>query len=205
MVTGLYVGREPDNTGPCGRPRWRSGNRWERVDRSWRGIVMDTYALEKLTGWTPELSPPPGSPLYGVRALAGDVRLPLHVAALVNPQTLRPVPVESHENTCSDGSIDPLARHGGAAGPGRRIPRPRDQDGCAFCRRRRHRRAGADHRAKSQQQMGSARRRGKSAGRIRRDRDPGGDESAPRRLHVADGIDWSADGGVRWGRRRWIV
>ena len=25
----------------------------------WRGMVMDTYALEKLTGWTPELSPPP--------------------------------------------------------------------------------------------------------------------------------------------------
>ena len=34
---------------------------------------MDTYALEKLTGWTPELSPPPDSPLYGWRVLAGDV------------------------------------------------------------------------------------------------------------------------------------
>ena len=44
----------------------------ERVDRSWRGIVMDTYALEKLTGWTPELSPPPDSPLYRWRVLAGD-------------------------------------------------------------------------------------------------------------------------------------
>ena len=39
---------------------------------------MDTYALEKLTGWTPELSPPPDSPLYGVRALAGDFPLPLY-------------------------------------------------------------------------------------------------------------------------------
>jgi 4-amino-4-deoxy-L-arabinose transferase-like glycosyltransferase len=68
--TGLYVGREPDNTGPL----WASINAvrepLERVDRSWRGIVMDTYALEKLTGWTPELSPPPQSPLYRARPLA---------------------------------------------------------------------------------------------------------------------------------------
>src|ERR1019366_1986836 len=44
----------------------------ERVDRCWRGIVMDTYALEKLTGWTPELSPPPDSPLYCWRQLGGE-------------------------------------------------------------------------------------------------------------------------------------
>jgi len=31
---------------------------------------MDTYALEKLTGWTPELSPPPDSPLFRWRVLA---------------------------------------------------------------------------------------------------------------------------------------
>jgi hypothetical protein len=34
---------------------------------------MDTYALEKLTGWTPELSPPPDSPLFKWRVLAGEV------------------------------------------------------------------------------------------------------------------------------------
>ena len=44
----------------------------ERVERSWRGIVMDTYALEKLTGWTPELSPQQDSPLYRARTLAGE-------------------------------------------------------------------------------------------------------------------------------------
>jgi hypothetical protein len=33
---------------------------------------MDTYVLERLTGWTPELSPPPDSPLYRWRLLAGD-------------------------------------------------------------------------------------------------------------------------------------
>jgi hypothetical protein len=35
--------------------------------------VMDTYALDKLTGWTPELSPPPDSPLYRWRVLAGEI------------------------------------------------------------------------------------------------------------------------------------
>ena len=47
----------------------------ERVERSWRGIVMDTYALEKLTGWTPELSPPPDTPLFRWRVLADNTPL----------------------------------------------------------------------------------------------------------------------------------
>jgi hypothetical protein len=42
----------------------------ERDDRVWRGIVMDTYALEKLTGWTPELSPLPDTPFFRWRVLA---------------------------------------------------------------------------------------------------------------------------------------
>ncbi len=79
---GLYVGREPDNDNA--NPIWASTTAvrepLERVDRVWRGIVMDTYALEKLTGWTPELSPPEGSPLYRWRVLAGDVRPRLQVA-----------------------------------------------------------------------------------------------------------------------------
>ena len=54
----------------------------ERVERIWRGIVMDTYALEKLTGWTPELSPPPDTPLYRWRVLAGDVGPAVCFAAL---------------------------------------------------------------------------------------------------------------------------
>ena len=69
--TGLYVGREPDNTSPLWIPKTAIRQPLARVDRSWRGIVMDTYALEKLTGWTPELSPPPDSPLYRWRVLAG--------------------------------------------------------------------------------------------------------------------------------------
>ena len=83
--TGLYVGREPDNH-PA-NPLWASVTAirepLERVDRVWRGIVMDTYALEKFTGWTPQLSPPEGSPLYRWRVLAGEIeRWPLRVAGL---------------------------------------------------------------------------------------------------------------------------
>jgi 4-amino-4-deoxy-L-arabinose transferase-like glycosyltransferase len=71
---GLYVGREPDNlsTNPLWNATTAVREPLERVQRSWRGIVADTYALEKMTGWTPELSPPPDSPLYGWRVLAGD-------------------------------------------------------------------------------------------------------------------------------------
>ena len=80
--TGLYVGREPDNINPLWAATTAVREPLERVDRSWRGFVMDTYALEKLTGWTPELSPPPDSPLYRWRLLAGDIRRSLPVAAL---------------------------------------------------------------------------------------------------------------------------
>jgi 4-amino-4-deoxy-L-arabinose transferase-like glycosyltransferase len=75
--TGLYVAREPDNANPVWDATTAVRQPLERVDRSWRGIVMDTYALEKLTGWTPELSPPPDSPLYRWHWLAGDFQLTL--------------------------------------------------------------------------------------------------------------------------------
>ena len=74
--TGLYVGREPDDETPLWASTTAVREPLERVERSWRGIVMDTYTLEKLTGWTPELSPPPDSPLYRWRVLAGDVMPP---------------------------------------------------------------------------------------------------------------------------------
>jgi len=82
--TGLYVGREPDDRTPIWASTTAVREPLERVERSWRGIVMDTYTLEKLTGWTPELSPPPDSPLYRWRVLAGEVHPPWRVAALAN-------------------------------------------------------------------------------------------------------------------------
>jgi 4-amino-4-deoxy-L-arabinose transferase-like glycosyltransferase len=70
--TGLYVAREPDHTGAIWARTTAVREPLERVQRVWRGVVMDSYALEKLTGWTPELSPPPDSPLYQWRWLAGE-------------------------------------------------------------------------------------------------------------------------------------
>ncbi|MGJ4951769.1 glycosyltransferase family 39 protein [Bradyrhizobium sp. HKCCYLS20291] len=70
---GLNVVREPDNTGRLLADTSARREPLERVERVWRGQVMDSYALEKLTGWTPELSPPPDSPLYQWRWLAGDL------------------------------------------------------------------------------------------------------------------------------------
>ena len=71
---GLYVAREPDHRLPLWDLTTARRQPLERVERVWRGVVMDTYALEKLTGWTPELSPPPASPLFRWRVLAGDCR-----------------------------------------------------------------------------------------------------------------------------------
>jgi hypothetical protein len=79
---GLFVGRDPDSSNPLWASTTAIRQPLERVERRWRGTLMDTYVLEKLTGWTPELSPPPDSPLYGVRALAGDVGTPWRVAGL---------------------------------------------------------------------------------------------------------------------------
>ena len=72
---GLYVAREPDNRLPLWGLTTARRQPLERVKRVWRGVVMDTYALEKLTGWTPELSPPPDSPLFRWRVLAGTTQL----------------------------------------------------------------------------------------------------------------------------------
>jgi hypothetical protein len=81
---GLYVAREPDQTNPVWAATTAVRTPLGQVERSWRGVMMDTYALEKLTGWTPDLSPPPDSPLYRWRVLAenstaGEWRLALAV------------------------------------------------------------------------------------------------------------------------------
>jgi 4-amino-4-deoxy-L-arabinose transferase-like glycosyltransferase len=81
--TGLYVAREPDQESPIWNATTAVREPLERVDRVWRGVVMDTYALEKLTGWMPELSPRKDSPLFPSRVLAGEVRR-LNVADLAS-------------------------------------------------------------------------------------------------------------------------
>jgi hypothetical protein len=79
--TGLYVAREPDQANPAWASTTAIREPLERVERSWRGVVMDIYALQKLTGWTPELAPPPDSPLFRARTLAGDFSPSVQIAA----------------------------------------------------------------------------------------------------------------------------
>src|SRR4029078_6479895 len=73
---GIYVGREPDNRSSLWENIAAKREQLGEVERSWRGRVMDTYVLEKLTGWTPELSPPKDSPLFQWRVLPGGFRRP---------------------------------------------------------------------------------------------------------------------------------
>jgi 4-amino-4-deoxy-L-arabinose transferase-like glycosyltransferase len=85
---GLYVGREPDDRLPLWNLTTARREPLERVERSWRGTVMDTYALEKLTGWTPELSPPKDSPLFRWRVLAAKTP-PRTIAAAMKDRDKR--------------------------------------------------------------------------------------------------------------------
>ena len=67
---GLYVAREPDDKVPWFAGTMAMREKLGRVERVWRGVVMDSYAMEKITGWTPELAPPKDSPLFRWRVLA---------------------------------------------------------------------------------------------------------------------------------------
>jgi len=84
--TGLYIAREPDNRLPLWDLTTAKRQPLERVERSWRGVVMDTYALEKLTGWTPELAPPPDTPLFRWRVLADNTQPPSSLLAVALAQ-----------------------------------------------------------------------------------------------------------------------
>lgn len=67
---GIYVGREPDTRSPLWDTIAVKREHFGQVERRWRGVLTDTYVLDKLTGWTPELSPPKDSPLFQWRVLA---------------------------------------------------------------------------------------------------------------------------------------
>ena len=101
---GLYVGREPDNHSAIWAATTAIREPLEEVKRRWRGVVMDTYALEKLTGWTPELSPPKSSPLFQWRWLAGDTKL-FNFAILTNDREKRHDQGEVHNVSVSNCCI----------------------------------------------------------------------------------------------------
>jgi 4-amino-4-deoxy-L-arabinose transferase-like glycosyltransferase len=86
--TGLYVAREPDNRLALWDLTTAKRQPLERVERVWRGIVMDTYALEQLTGWTPDLAPAPDTPLFRWRVLANNTQ-PRITAAATNDRDKR--------------------------------------------------------------------------------------------------------------------
>ena len=77
-----WVAREPENESPVWAATTAVREPLERVNRVWRGMVMDSYALEKLTGWTPDLTPPPDTPLFRWRVLAGSAPNSLFAVAL---------------------------------------------------------------------------------------------------------------------------
>lgn len=67
---GLYIGRQPDDRSPLWDSIPAMREPLAQAERRWRGVLIDTYTLDKLTGWTPELSPPKDSPLFQWRVLA---------------------------------------------------------------------------------------------------------------------------------------
>jgi hypothetical protein len=87
---GIYVGRKPDNIASLWETIPAKREPLETVERRWRGLVMDTYALEKLTGWTPELSPPKDSPLFQWRVLA-EAKSLLRLVVLLPQQISRKI------------------------------------------------------------------------------------------------------------------
>ena len=109
--TGLYVGRVPDNRLLLWNDTTAVRTPLEIVERSWRGIVMDTYALEKLEGWMPNLSPPPESPFFRWRVLAA-MRPATVVIAAQGRDKRQAQTKEENAGEENAGS----ARHGGGAG-----------------------------------------------------------------------------------------
>jgi 4-amino-4-deoxy-L-arabinose transferase-like glycosyltransferase len=99
--TGLYVARDPDQLLPLWDLTGAKREPLERVERVWRGTMMDTYALEKITGWTPDLSPPPDTPFFRWRVLARNAR-PSNDPGLKRDREKRRITGEA-DHVCSDG------------------------------------------------------------------------------------------------------
>jgi 4-amino-4-deoxy-L-arabinose transferase-like glycosyltransferase len=103
---GLYVARAYDYKLPIWDLTSAKRERLEQIDRVWRGEVMDTYTLEKITGWTPELSPPPDTPFFRWRVLADNARQ--DAPAFNDSRGKRRILGDVRE-ICSDGSGSAVA------------------------------------------------------------------------------------------------
>lgn len=66
---GLYVDSTPNNGNVIETGTPAVLRLVGQADRTWRGVVIEPFAFKTLTGWVPQLSPPPDSPLYRWRLL----------------------------------------------------------------------------------------------------------------------------------------
>jgi hypothetical protein len=112
-LPGLYVARDPDNRLPLWNETTARREPLEQVERKWRGTLMDTYALEKLSGWTPEFAPPPDSPFFKWRVLAGEWQR-WNVARTDDRDKRRERGGENVGSDRRNGAIDLRARAAGA-------------------------------------------------------------------------------------------
>ena len=67
---GLYIARASDPNDPDLAFTTATLKPVGRVDRIWRGTLIESYQTQTMSGWMPDLNPPPTSPLYRWPALA---------------------------------------------------------------------------------------------------------------------------------------
>jgi 4-amino-4-deoxy-L-arabinose transferase-like glycosyltransferase len=77
--TGLYIAQTADNHRPLLATTSAVLTPVAEVDTIWRGTAMKHYAIDKLTGWTPDLTPKPDTPFYRWPALA-EMVMPVRFA-----------------------------------------------------------------------------------------------------------------------------
>ena len=66
----LYVARASDGAAAIFAGTTAVLTPLTEIERRWRGTTMGRYSLQELTGWTPDLNPPPGSRFYAWPNLA---------------------------------------------------------------------------------------------------------------------------------------
>ena len=66
---GLYVDSAPNNGNLIEKETPAELRVVGQADRTWRGVVIEPFEFKTVTGWTPDLSPPPDSPFYKWRLL----------------------------------------------------------------------------------------------------------------------------------------
>lgn len=66
---GLYVDSAPNDGNIIETKTPATLKPAGQADRMWRGVVIEPFAFKTITGWKPELSPPPDSPFYQWRLL----------------------------------------------------------------------------------------------------------------------------------------